>query len=135
MQWFYLGGFGLRFGFVAGLALGLVAGMKASEKQRSQVSAALRALRRSPLVRAPLDAAGEKAGQMVHLAGARLTEKAVHQVKHGVFGMEDPHLIEVPTLDHEPSEEQSAGQARSVDQSAPQTYTAKQSVSQTRPTE
>lgn len=111
-QWFTKGGFGLRFGFVAGILVGLAAGMKANEKQRSQVASALRALRRNPLVRAPLDAAGEKAGQMVRLAGSRLTEKAVHQVKHGVFGMEDPRLIEVPAIEQEPTEEQSADQAR-----------------------
>lgn len=84
----------MNIGFLGGALVGLAMGVKIKEKRQERIRELMRRLRQMPPVAQAMDAAGEKAGELVRLAGRELTERAVDRVKYGVFGMDNPLVIE-----------------------------------------
>lgn len=84
----------MKIGFLTGALVGLAMGVKIKEKHRAQIRELMSRLRQTPPIAQAMDAAGEKAGALVRFAGQELTERAVDRVKYGVFGMDNPLVIE-----------------------------------------
>lgn len=84
----------MKIGFLTGALVGLAVGVKIKEKYRARIQELMSRLRQTPPIAQAMDAAGEKAGTLVRFAGHELTERAVDRVKYGMFGMDNPLVIE-----------------------------------------
>lgn len=91
---------GTRTGIILGLGIGFVLGARAGRERYEQIREASKRVRQLPIVSRPLDAAGEKAADMVRNKGNEISDGIAEVVKEKLFGMEPERMtIEATIVD------------------------------------
>lgn len=90
---------GTKTTLLVGLAVGYVLGARAGRERYEQIKEWGRKLRYSPIVTRPLDAAGEKAADLIRTKGNELSDAVAESVKEKMFGVKSAEIVVVERPD------------------------------------